>query len=557
MTDTVDTEDWSAPGPGSWKQDRAHLPAAVTPLLQEIYPAGFSRGFTDALAPFGVLLDTMRLEYVNGFPYMQPVPFDAPGPDGPKTPEQLGAEIGRRTELAARAFDERIWREALRGWDEERKPASIARHQQLAAVDLRALDAEGLRSHLHECIAHLGAMWQQHHTFNAMAMLPVGDFILHALRWTGKDPVPMFAVFDGWSPVSGIVPPELQPAIEVLASDAEARALLTGEGSPEDRLAELSARIPAIDDYLQAAEYRLAAGFDLTNPTIGERPDVVLDRIRAGLDHDRNAAGVRADAVAAELRAAVPDEEQALFDDLLAEARLVYRLRDERGLYSDSAAVGLLRLALIELGRRLFESGRVNFMYDTLDLTSGEIDALLDGSSTPTGDELSARVATRKRLSAEGAPGLLGPPPPPPPPVDELPPPLARVMSALGFYIEGVLGDIETPMGDADMIVGVGGSGGTYEGAVCVVRNFDDLLTLVDGDVLVTSATGESFNAFLAMVGAIVTDHGSFASHAAIMGREMGVPAVVGTVDATSRISAGMRVRVDGDAGTVTVLAAE
>ena len=105
-------------------------------------------------------------------------------------------------------------------------------------------------------------------------------------------------------------------------------------------------------------------------------------------------------------------------------------------------------------------------------------------------------------------------------------------MSALGFYIEGVLGDIETPMGDADMIVGVGGSAGVYEGPARVVRNFDDLLTLVEGDVLVTSATGESFNAFLAMVGAIVTDHGSFASHAAIMGREMGVPAVVGTVDA-------------------------
>ncbi len=557
MDDTVRDGGWNPPGPGPWMQDRAHLPAAVTPLLQELYPAGFAQGFADAFEPFGVLLDTMRLEYVNGFPYVQPVPFDAPGPDGPKDPDQLGAEIGKRTELAARAFDERIWREALRGWDEERKPASIARHQELAAVDLSALDTDGLRRHLHECVEHLRAMWQQHHTFNAMAMLPVGDFILHALRWTGKDPVPMFAVFDGWSPVSGIVPPELVPAIDALKADDEARAILTGDEPAADRLAELRRRVPAVEDYMQSAGYRLAAGFDLTNPTIGERPDVVLDRIRAGLDHDRATAIARADAVATELRAAVPVDEQALFDDLLAEARLVYRLRDERGLYSDSAAVGLLRLALIELGRRLFEAGRINFMYDTLDVTSAEIDALLDGSPTPTADELSERVLTRKRLSAEGAPGLLGPPPPPPPPVDQLPPPLARVMSALGFYIEGVLGDIETPMGDADMIVGVGGSGGTYEGPACVVRNFDDLLTLVLGDVLVTSATGESFNAFLAMVGAIVTDHGSFASHAAIMGREMGVPAVVGTVDATSRISTGMIVRVDGDAGTVTVVGAE
>ena len=130
-------------------------------------------------------------------------------------------------------------------------------------------------------------------------------------------------------------------------------------------------------------------------------------------------------------------------------------------------------------------------------------------------------------------------------------------MSALGFYIEGVLGDLETPMGDAEMIIGVGGSAGVYEGPARIVRNFDDLFELVEGEVLVTSATGESFNAFLTLVGAIVTDHGSFASHAAIMGREMGVPAVVGCVDATSRISTGMVVRVDGKAGTVTVVAAD
>jgi phosphohistidine swiveling domain-containing protein len=557
MTGTAFDDAWTPPGPGPWRQDRAHLPAAVTPLLQEIYPAGFSKGFGEAFAPWGVLLDTMNLAYVNGFSYVQPLPFDAPGPDGPKTPDQLGAEIGRRTGLAAEAFERRIWREAVRFWDEERKPASIAQHQQLADVDLRALDTEGLRDHLHRCIEHLGEMWAQHHRFNAMAMLPVGDFILHAVRWTGRPPVPMFAVFDGWSPVSGVVPPELVPAVDTLQADSDARALLDSDESAEERMAELRRRIPSVDAYMRGSGYRLAAGFDLTNPTIGERPDIVLDRIRACIDHDRDAAADRADAVALDLRAAVPEEDRDTFDDLLAEARFVYRLRDERGLYSDAPAVGLLRLALIELGRRLFDAGRINFMYDTLDVTSADIDALLDGSPTPTADELSARVALRKKSSADGAPGLLGPPPPPPPPVDALPPPLARVMSALGFYIEGVLGDVETPMGDADMIIGVGGSAGVFEGSARIVRNFDDLLELAEGEVLVTSATGESFNAFLALVGAIVTDHGSFASHAAIMGREMGFPAVVGTVDATSRISTGMQVRVDGDAGTVTIIAAE
>ncbi len=129
-------------------------------------------------------------------------------------------------------------------------------------------------------------------------------------------------------------------------------------------------------------------------------------------------------------------------------------------------------------------------------------------------------------------------------------------MSALGFYIDGVLGELQTPVGDHNVVVGVGGSGGVYEGRARLVRNFDDLLTIEEGDVLVTTATGESFNAFLSLLGAAVTDHGSFASHAAIMGREMGFPAVVGTVDATHRIANGVMVRVDGDAGTVTILGA-
>ena len=535
-------------------QDRAHLPAAVTPLVQTAYPPGMMRGFAETLEPWGALLDEMRVAYVNGFAYMQPVPFDAPGPEGEKSPEQLGAEIGRRMEVAAAAFENRIWREVLESWDDEIKPAAIARHRELADIDLAALDDDALRDQLHQRIAWLTDMAYQHHRFNTMAMLPIGDFILHAVGWTGREPVPMFAVYDGWSPVSGVVPPELVPVVDVVSADPEARAVLESDAAPDVRLAELARRVPAVGEYLAGNGYRLAAGFDLTNPTIGERPDILLDRIRAGLDHDRDAAVQRSERIAAELRAEVPEEHRAEFDDLLTESRLVYRLRDERGLYSDAAAVGLLRLALIELGRRLFERGRINFMYDTLDLRADEIDEILAGSATPTADELSARVARRKALSAEGAPPLLGPPPPEPPPVDQLPPPLARVMSALGFYIDGVLGDLQTPVGDDNVVVGVGGSGGVYEGRARLVLNFDDLFTLEQGDVLVTTATGESFNAFLSLLGAAVTDHGSFASHAAIMGREMGFPAVVGTVDATRRIPNGAQVRVDGDAGTVTIL---
>jgi pyruvate,water dikinase len=128
-------------------------------------------------------------------------------------------------------------------------------------------------------------------------------------------------------------------------------------------------------------------------------------------------------------------------------------------------------------------------------------------------------------------------------------------MSSVGFMINGILGQMEQPEGDASTVVGISGAQGTYEGAVRVVRSVDDLFDLEQGDVLVAPTTGEAFNSMLHLVGAIVTDHGSFASHAAIVSREMGIPAVVGTIDGTRRLAAAKRVRVDGTTGRVTILA--
>jgi pyruvate,water dikinase len=547
-------DEWIAPGPGPWRQDRAHFPASITPLLQEFYPPNFAKGFRETFAAWGVLLDSISLAFVNGFPYSQPVPFDAPGPSGPPTPEQIANEIARRAGVAATAFDQRIWRHTLHFWDNELKPRSIALHRALGDVELETISTEGLRAHLHRCVDHLGAMWYQHHRFNAMALVPVGDFVLHAARWTRRPPASLFALFDGWSPVSSVLPPEMETAIHELRADATARALLDGGSPAAVRLAELSARVPAVLAYVQEVGYRLAAGFDITNPTIKERPEMVLGRLRAALDHDPETSRQRSEVLAEGVRRTVPEDFRGQFDDMLAEARLMYRLRDERGLYSDAAAAGLMRLALIELGRRLHAQGRIGFMYDTLDITAAEIDQLLDGDPHPTAAELTARVAARKAASAKGAPALLGPEPPAPPPLDQLPPPLARLMAAFGFVLGGVGGEADGPAGDATTIVGIAGSAGIYEGPARIVRNFDDLERLQEGDVLVTSATGESFNSFLHILGAIVTNHGSFASHAAIMGREMGFPTVVGTVDGTERILNGAMVRVDGEAGIVFVL---
>jgi phosphoenolpyruvate synthase/pyruvate phosphate dikinase len=72
--------------------------------------------------------------------------------------------------------------------------------------------------------------------------------------------------------------------------------------------------------------------------------------------------------------------------------------------------------------------------------------------------------------------------------------------------------------------------------------------------VLVTESTTEAFNILLPLLGGIVTDNGGLLSHAAIVSREYGIPGVVGTRESTGRIADGVLIRVDGDAGEVTLL---
>lgn len=502
------------------------------------------RGTNDFAQYYGMLIDGMETVYINGFAY---------------NTMRLAAEedIPQRFQRAEEVFEKKLWREQLREWDETYKPASISAHREIQAVDPDALSDEELITYLTKCRDHHAAMMAQHMRFTASAMIPTGDFLAHVGDWTGIPPAQLLGLLRGSASVSAGGSAELERLIAAIGQDPSSLELLQSEDDPAQVLEALRS-LPgeegaAVSGYLDFVGYRPLDGFDISEPGALELPDALLRAIRVAVAGQDEAASGTGDQTA-DIRQKVPEQHRSEFDELLGEARLTYRLRDERGIYSDIWASGLMRRAALAGGRRLADRGRIRHAEHLVDASLEEMCSLLADAGGPSADELAHRSDYRATHSAKDAPPFIGAPPTPPPDPSGLPPAVARLMRATGIAMGEVFGSSEA-VHEEHLLRGLAASQGVYEGPARRVSGPSEFGRIVQGDVLVTEATSEAFNILLPLLGAIVTDNGGLLSHSAIVAREYGIPGVVGTREATDRIGDGIMVRVDGDAGEVTVLA--
>jgi len=148
--------------------------------------------------------------------------------------------------------------------------------------------------------------------------------------------------------------------------------------------------------------------------------------------------------------------------------------------------------------------------------------------------DAAARRATREEQAGLAAPLMVG----------RLSPPLQRLMDAYPRMFGAV-------HSDAAIVSGWPASPGRATGPVRVIRGPGEFDALQPGEILVAPLTAPAWNPLFTVAAAVVTDVGAAASHASIIAREYGIPAVVGTGDATTRLRTGMRVTVDGTTGNV------
>jgi phosphohistidine swiveling domain-containing protein len=416
-------------------------------------------------------------------------------------------------------------------------------------------------------------MITQHHTYNLAGLVPTGDLIVHVRRWSGGKVADgeVCALLAGASPVSAdLRSPEARALGAAVAADPAARRMLRLEdkhaGLDDEAAAAALAELRALPGaagervraFLAHRELRLVDGLDLAAPCLRECPSLLWDALRSAALARVNAADGALDAEAlARVRAAVPAAHHAELDSMIAEARAVAGLRDERALYSDVWAWGIVRTVVLAIGRRLIARDRSLLVQpeDLIHASTAEIDALLAGRPGPSATELERRAAYVRAYTTRDAPPTLGPAASPPPDPALLPPGVARVMTATLAVIE-LLFKTRKAAASADALHGFPASSGKWEGPVHLVNSHDDARDIAPGSVLVVGAGSSAFNMVAPFASAVVAEGGGLLSHVAIVCREYRIPCVCGCPGALSTLQPGQRVRVDGTRGVVELLAA-
>jgi pyruvate,water dikinase len=269
------------------------------------------------------------------------------------------------------------------------------------------------------------------------------------------------------------------------------------------------------------------------------RPDRDIEAEFAGLAEARAHAVAEARGRVSGYPAAVREQ----FETALHAGQVATVISEDHNYLIDFQCSYEVRRVLLELGARLALSGALDAQSDVFYLRPDEL--RMTAAALPAivqRNPVAERRASVARAGLVMAPRTLGTVPDGPPPGDP-------VALAVGKFF-GAPPPLTTEPG---VLCGHPGSPGRASGPAKVIRSLAEAATLRPGDVLVAESTAPSWTPLFATVAAVVTDTGGVLSHCAVVAREYGVPAVVGTATATELIRDGQTLEVDGDAGLVRI----
>ncbi len=515
--------DWEEAGDSalSWEWDNMHSPTPLAPLAAD-YMRGIAQGFAYRYEILDIPMEVLGRIW-NGYAYFA-ARFGAP--EG-EVIERL--TVGKRSLVPTTAAY----------WNEQSVPELRETYARIDAVDPDDMSADALADAWDAAWRGLYRAWRIHFRVIAGAYQVLEDL---ADRYEAL--VPEAAAGDALRLVQGRVT-ELQDVAERIERLVE---LARQDANLASRLRAGDLQPPRNGDFADAlAEFlaqhgHLGQGWDdLQLASWGEDPGQLVAEIAKQLDRPGERAADRrarlaadADRLLADLRMRLTDraEELADFEALLDSAREIGPITETHNYWIDRMAQATIRRLATRIGHRLVADGVVDAVDDIFYLDRDEIGQLVR-SPVDTRAEVAARRAEHARQRTVTPPPWLGMPP------------------------EGAAGRFDAPeatTGEAGEIRGAGASAGVVRGPARVTLGQQDFSRIQPGDVIVCPSSNPSWVPLFSIAAALVTDTGGVLSHAAVVAREFGLPAVVGTHDGTTRIADGQLVEVDRAAGIVRLL---
>ena len=281
---------------------------------------------------------------------------------------------------------------------------------------------------------------------------------------------------------------------------------------------------------------------DFANPVPADDPAPLMETVKMFLreegvnPHERqHASAERRETATAATLATLTGWRLKIFRSTLARAQRFAPLRED-GLAEVGLSYPLLRQMLREIGHRFVAGGLIESVEDIFWL--GEYEAVCAAERLDQGKALEniAELIPDRKACWEA--------------MKKVAPPMMLPNKFLGVDILKLKEGRQSKQ-HGNVLKGVAASPGQVTAPACVVTSPADFAEMQPGDILVASITTPAWTPLFARAVGVITDIGGPLSHGSIVAREYGIPAVLGTSSATSRIQSGQRVTVDGSEGKV------
>ncbi len=304
-----------------------------------------------------------------------------------------------------------------------------------------------------------------------------------------------------------------------------------------------------LEPYLEEFGHKALWSHEVMFPLWLENPAPAIESIRGYLlsdyDYPATLKGVEDDlnAAIAECLEGVDGEAREKLKAALDQSLRMNPLTPDHHFYIDQGTNARLRTVLLAVGRKFVEAGILDDAEDVMFLRYNELRALVgDPGAYDARDIVSDRRDEYEEATTKRPPDWLG----------------TATEEALAFPYAGLWGFPDKfyrkPPTKAGEITGLAASPGVIEAKARVITSMDQFNSVEEGEVLVCRMTNPAWVILFTQISGLVTDSGGTTSHSAVVSREFGLPAVVGTSVATRDIKTGDTVRVNGTTGVVEIL---